>query len=199
MYYHCRPLKFVEYGKVFPPPEDTIDEEMLNVYKWLGKHCGYCPQIWLSRSCSSITGFRGAMWERRWFKKNRQNGVLFGFENIKGFPVDYGIWEYILGLLFDEPSDNDIVEYLNTNLDEAIKHGYLDEDGVSKKWNDCDQDFEKFLHKYLFVEVDQVVLPSLNLKAAKKVICRNEKQKKKLLKMGFIEDRVQIKNIKNWK
>jgi len=78
-------------------------------------------------------------------------------------------------------------------------HEYLDEDGVAKKWNDCDQDFEKFLHKYLFAEVDQVVLPSLNLKAAKKIICRNEKQKKKLLKMGFIEDRVQIKNIKNWK
>jgi len=75
----------------------------------------------------------------------------------------------------------------------------LNEDPTSKSWLDCGQDLEKFLKKSLFVEVDQVIVPSLNLKAAKKIICRNEKQKKKLLKMGFVEDRVRIKNIKDWK
>jgi hypothetical protein len=30
----------------------------------------------------------------------------------------------------------------------------------------------------VFIEKDQVVVPSLNLKAAKKIICRDEKQKK---------------------
>jgi hypothetical protein len=30
---------------------------------------------------------------------------------------------------------------------------------------------------------------------AKKILCRNEKQKKALRKMGFIEDRIIIKNI----
>ena len=55
---------------------------------------------------------------------------------------------------------------------------------------------EEFLKKHLFVENDQVVVPSLNLKSAKEIFCKNEKQKKALRKMGFIEDRIKIKNIK---
>ena len=52
----------------------------------------------------------------------------------------------------------------------------------------------------LFKDIDQVVVHSLNLKSAKQIIWRNEKQKKTLRKMGFIEDRIKIKNIKrgNW-
>ena len=30
MYYHCRPLKYVEYGKVFPHPDP--DPDFLPVY-----------------------------------------------------------------------------------------------------------------------------------------------------------------------
>ena len=38
MYYHCRPLKFVEYGKVFPHPDS--DDLFLPAYRWLGHYCG---------------------------------------------------------------------------------------------------------------------------------------------------------------
>ena len=58
MYYHCHPIKYVEYGKVKPPLEDTYEDYELRMYEWLGKYCGYSPQIWLSRSRSNITGYR---------------------------------------------------------------------------------------------------------------------------------------------
>jgi hypothetical protein len=69
-------------------------------------------------------------------------------------------------------------------------------DGELKDWVDSGCNLDVFLKKYVFIEKDQVVVPSLNLKCAKTIICRNEKQKKALRRMGFIEDRIQIKNIK---
>ena len=39
MYYHCRHLKHVEYGKVFPSPDP--DPDFLPSYRWLGHYCGY--------------------------------------------------------------------------------------------------------------------------------------------------------------
>ena len=72
-------------------------------------------------------------------------------------------------------------------------------DEETRAWDNCKGDLDLFLKKYAFIEKDQVVVPSLNLKSAKQIICRDEKQKKKLRKMGFIEDRIVIKNIKQQK
>jgi len=70
-----------------------------------------------------------------------------------------------------------------------------DFDPEMRAWNSCNGDFDLFLKKYVFVESDQIVVPSLNLKCAKQIICKDEKQKKALRRMGFIEDRIRIKNI----
>jgi len=43
------------------------------------------------------------------------------------------------------------------------------------------------------VEHDRVVVPGLDLKAAKTVVCRSERQKKALRRMGFLEDRIEIR------
>jgi hypothetical protein len=197
MYYHCRELKYVEYGKVFPPPKESIisggmGEEMLRCYTWIGKYCGYCPQIWLSRSNSSITGFK-----RGW--KPKEDPILFGFDLIVGgFPVKYNTWEYIMSSLMNhatfEEQNADIIKF-NSELVEDYEKEKWELDGELKEWIDCGKDLDTFLKKCLFVEHDQVVVPSLNLKVAKKILCRNEKQKKALRKMGFIEDRIIIKNI----
>jgi len=60
------------------------------------------------------------------------------------------------------------------------------------------RDYENWRDNYLFVENDQVVVPRLNLKTAKEIICQNEKQKKRLRKIGFIKDRIHIRNIKGF-
>lgn len=206
MYYHCRPLKYVEYGKVVPYKEK--DSWLMPAYDWLGYYCGYSPQIWLSRSTSRITGFKDGdvvikkqknVIGRKSIAKINNNSVLFGFENIKGFPVEYELWCILLNTLINIDSGskekiNEILEEkLNLFYEWAEQDNDLDEDNFLKDWHKM-QNFDLYLKKYLFVEKNQVVVPSLNLKAAKKIICKNEKQKKKLRHMGFIEDRITIKN-----
>jgi hypothetical protein len=96
MYYHCRELKYVSYGKlrsVVP-----VEEEFARAYRWLGHYCGFFPQLWLSRSNSSITGFRSV------FQLN--NGkILFGFDVIRGFSISLEPWELLLNALFQLPSN----------------------------------------------------------------------------------------------
>ena len=57
-----------------------------------------------------------------------------------------------------------------------LKADYKEFDGGYENWRD----------NYLFAETNQIVVPILNLKAAKKIICRNEMQKKELKKIGFL-------------
>ena len=183
MYYHCRELKYVLYAKVFPPPRDSLDKDYLPAYQWLGQYCGFSPQIWLSRSTRKITGMR-----------NRPDNILFGFENVQGFPVRYDVWCHLLNPLINGMRDNKPIEqYLRESLEDALKEDdELDE--VLKGWQKS-RSLDEFLQRNLFVEHDQVVVPSLNLRSAKKIICRTERQKKTLRKMGFIEDRVEVRNL----
>jgi len=197
MYYHCRPLKYVEYGKIYPPPlkffEDNDKDWLFNAYVWIGYYCGYCPQIWLSRSHMNITGFKN---------KYSEDDILFAFDIIKGFPVDYDSWCTILNPLINCKKhdkiymDKNIIECFNEMLSN-YEEGDEIEDDLLLYWKN-NKDFDGLLKKFLFVEKDQIVVPSLNLKCAKEVICRNERQKKQLRKMGFIEDRIKIKNIKKF-
>jgi len=223
MYYHCRDLKYVVYGKVYPPPFYDEDHDFKNCYAWLGKYCGYFPQIWLSRSHVSITGYkRGFYWVTKQkirekdgkkiytnnkVKFRKRDSVLFGFDIVPGaFPVDYNLWENVMMALMDSNSFeeqnvaiekmlNDYITWHKEAEEEEGKEIPMDND--LKKWLDCERNLGVYLNRYLFVEKDQVVVPSLNLKCAKKIICRDEKQKKKLRHMGFIEDRIEIKNLKS--
>jgi len=209
MYYHSCPLKYVEYGKVFPHRDE--DNWLLPTYEWLSNYCGYSPQIWLSRSTSCITGYRSsnALKKREKVIRNRKNtkigndSVLFGFENIQGFPLNYEVWSLVLHIIIGSDSDGKDISKTNKIITETLDQyakwskddNSLEEDEVLASW-DKNRDLDSLLKKHLFVEKDQVVVPSLNLKSAKKIICKNEKQKKKLRKMGFIEDRIIIKNLR---
>lgn len=216
MYYHCRPIKFVIYGKVEPPPPSERDEFFDGPYKWLGHYCGFFPQIWLSRSRKSITGIRNNKRLKKrqnmkmdggWRKdiKTSNDSVLFGFEPIKGFPLSYDHWEYIMNPLFNvkgnlQIQNKAITEFFDSMLEDYeadnLLYGYNDPDPVENDWEKSGCNLEVYLRDYVFKEVDQVVVPTLNLKSAKKIFCHNEKQKKKLRKMGFIEDRIHIQNFR---
>ena len=131
-----------------------------------------------------------------------RDGVLFGFENIQGFPLEYNTWEFILMAIQNannfETQNQKIIEFMN-DMAKDYKESDEEPDEEMQAWLDA-SDLDSYLKKRLFIEKNQVVVPSLNLKAAKKIICRNERDKKALRKMGFIEDRIQIKNFKhrNW-
>lgn len=190
MYYHSRDLKHVKYGKVYPPPVEVLDADPINLrpaYEWLGNYCGFFPQIWLSRSRSAITGIR----------YESSTSILLGFEHIRGFPVRYERWESLLNPLGNRVVNSaSLQRYFTEMLTETQAELEPGEqlDDFLKEWRQSNG-LDNFLKRYVFIEHDQVVVPSLNLKSAKVVICRNEQQKKKLRRLGFIEDRIKVRNI----
>lgn len=206
MYYHCRPLKYVEYGKVFPHEDD--ENGHFPAYKWLGHYCGYCPQVWLSRGDIGMTGYRGSRRAKpiktRWTRVQKDD-ILFGFDIIQGFAVDYEFWcGHFLNDVINKPKasveeiNRVVAAWLNKYVPELREE---DDEGFAAgrhplevAWERFRPDFDAFLKGYVFVERDQVVVPSLNLKVAKKVLCRDERQKKALRRLGFIEDRIVIRN-----
>lgn len=190
MFYHARPLKFVTYGKVGPPPIESLGGTVWDgTYRWLGEHCGYCPQVWLSRSRSLITGYR-----RLADRPDPLDLILFGFESIQGFRVDYSLWESLLNVLFNTKGGfAEQNQAIARHWDSQLSLWGDDLPTYLAAW-DKTRDLDHVLHKYLFVENDQVVVPSLNLKSAKEIICRNESEKKQLRQLGFIENRIQIRN-----
>lgn len=213
MYYHSRELKYTTYDKVFPAPLTSVDPDFLKPYQWLGKYCGYCPQIWLGRSKSAITGYKSKTKQKstkfRGDRKNIEPYVMFSFDIIKGFPVDFDVWCSLLNKLMgcknpvkegDDAIKKFFDEWVNDCTYNPRENGSIDElkpDDILYKWIHSGN-YENFLSKCLFVENDQVVVPSLNLKSAKEIFCRNEKQVKVLRHMGFIQDRIKILNSKQW-
>lgn len=203
MYYHAMELKYVAWGKVGPAPEDALDPDYAHAYRWLGCHCGFFPQVWLAKGGSGITGFRMA--HRDWSAKRRKRPeqVLFGFDVIKGFPVDYDVWVYkvLSGFMNAGPfrSFGESNKVLVAKLDHVTRwcreNDCMDGDPMVEDWS-RHRELGRFLARWLFKERDQVVVPALNLKAAKRIICRDERQKKVLRRMGFIEDRIEIRNVR---
>ncbi len=198
MYYHARQIQYVTYGKVGPPPLETLDPNFALAYRWLGQYCEFHPQVWLSRSTSGITGFRFPNLLKRTPKSPPSDKVLFGFETIQGFPVNYDFWCELLCTLMNSKS----LDHANTRIQEDIAERSVDpdpemyEDPISVTWRKT-HDVRAVLSEHLFVKHNQMVVPQLNLKAAKVIICRNEHQKKTLRRMGFIEDRLVIRGHRN--
>jgi len=209
MYYHCLPLKYVTHGTILPHDDPGIDNRP--AYEWLGTHCGYCPQIWLSRANIDMTGYRNDARNAPISgsaRRAEKDSILFGFSQISGFPAEPEFWWWGVlntALAVTDPPmtprdvDAGLVEYLDMSLayDLAENAGVLDQRAHrwSIAWQHERPNLAVFLKKQVFIERDQFVVPSLNLKTAHRVFCRNERQKKVLRRMGFIEDRIEIRNM----
>ncbi len=114
---------------------------------------------------------------------------------MQGFPVNYRPWDYLLSFLLSGKKDQEIA----ADLDAIVREMEAEKEELGEvltAWKDS-SGWEDYLKRYVFAECDQVVVPNLNLKSAKSITCRNELQKKKLRRMGFIEDRISIRKIKN--
>lgn len=208
MFYHCLSLQYVECGTIRPHEDET--NEFRPAYEWLGHHCGYCPQIWLSRADIQLTGFRSApsaRLNRGRLRREVKDRVLFGFEQIHGFPIAYDFWcRFVLNTATDHDTVSDINDALIRGLESSLRDTIQERgddfdarfDRLEIGWREERPDLAAFLRKHAFVERDQFVVPSLNLKTAKRILCRNERQKKALRQMGFIEDRIEVRNMPRW-
>jgi len=146
--------------------------------------------------------------------RGKKGTILFGFDYIKGFPVSHLAWCIFIEalgkyrMMQDMYEENDVLEC----TEEALARGLDEQIGSDPEecffWADTEgygmplyrdwvahHDLERLLRDHLFIETDQVVVPSLNLKSAKLIICGNEKEKKHLRRLGFIEDRIEIRNV----
>lgn len=188
MYYHYREIGHVKYGKVGPPPLEVLDPYFSAAYRWLGQFCGFHPQVWLSRSRSWMTGYR----TQDLNKAAPGDGILFGFESVQGFPVSYDVWCELINVLGCTTTLEEANQAVLAHLEWRASDPELCQEPLSVSWLET-QNVGKVLSAHLFVKHDQVVVPSLNLKVAKRIVCRNERQKKELRHMGFLEDRVEIR------
>src|SRR3989338_2247852 len=112
MYQHNRELKYVAYGKVKGNIEGG-DLGFQGAYRWLGHYCGFYPQVWLARGQSSITGYK---------EKSGIDVVLFEFDYIKGFDVDYNEWHNVMDALIDKKENFNYLEKLvRESVDEAME------------------------------------------------------------------------------
>jgi hypothetical protein len=112
VYYHTLPLKYVVYGTILP--HDDPSNQFRSAYEWLGHHCGYCPQIWLSRGDISMTGYRyrvGSVGISGSDQRAERDSVLFGFDLIHGFPIDYEFWWFhVLNTALNSPPGKDEID-----------------------------------------------------------------------------------------
>lgn len=208
MFYHCLSLRYVECGTILPHDDETIFNRP--AYEWLGRHCGYCPQIWLSRASISLTGYRSPLLPQGYrgrLRREVKDFVLFGFDQIHGFPIAYDFWcRFVLNTALNirilSYIDEFLVDCLDWSLQFAVEeHGAELDPNLHRLeigWREERPDLSAFLRKHAFVERDQFVVPSLNLKTAKRILCRNERQKRVLRQMGFIEDRIEVRNMPRW-
>ena len=187
MFYHHRPIAHVRAGRVLPRPLQLDDTSFNLAYRWLGGYCGFCPQIWLSRSRSEITGYSS---------RGQRDSVLFGFESIQGFPVAYGFWEELVLPLLNvgslEEAQSAVEAFLDLRAGIAPADPVAELDAIDRCWIET-RDLDLVLRHHLFVLRDQVVVPALNLKAAKRIICRDERHAKILRRRGFIKDRIELR------
>lgn len=149
MYQHARKLRHIHYGKVYGFIDST--DYFNSAYRWPGHYCGFYPQVWFARGRSQITGFR-----------DQKGDVLFEFDYIKGFGINYNEWFWVLNAIYGHEGNFDLLEgkvkkYIEDLIQEEIKEGILGEDRAIRAFN-----FEEWKEKYLFYEYDQVVVPSLN-------------------------------------
>lgn len=118
--------------------------------------------------------------------------VLFAFDTIQGFPLDYDFWCLLLMVFWNEKNLKKANQAVRDLIQDHALDSDLQDDPITVTWHKT-HNIQEVLSRHLFVKHDQIVVPQLNLKAAKQVICRNEHQKKSLRRMGFIEDRIIIR------
>jgi hypothetical protein len=186
-YHHIVPFHRVKYDVIVPVREYSDDQWFIPAYEWLHDRLGFWPLFVAVGIPSdvSMTGyqsnwrrflggtFQGKRYNKIYVKKGEApNYVLFSFRHVEGVFTDYMSWHFVLGARGNRPQE-DVTD------------------------NECRQLFKKswprsrWLHKARKERSEvQLIAPSLDLRTACRIWCRNKATKKALEKMGFRNVRV---------
>lgn len=176
MYFFACELDDVIYG--FVRASCKQGDLLETAYKWLAQYCNFFPPLWLSSDQGKLTGY-----------SVNCGKILFAFKNINGFPVSYRAWQMLLGTLVN--LDTNDYRYIDQRLVEDLddmkesgdincsRHGTLDD----------------FLKKNVFVNKDQFVVRSLDLRKSALIICNDEAQRLAISRKGFPSRNIKVTSL----
>ncbi len=208
LFHHCIALEDVCYGIIVPSeaqtrihidsiydgdPPDVI-ESFIGPNLWLEKQVGFYPLFMAAGSTLEDIGMTG--YGRQWivvtgsrydnttkqrFNTRRKKGefpnkVLFSYKNVKGVFVDYDYWFITLNS-----------GYSNYEVGPGHTRWILKTSWNKARW------LRKARKRTCSV---MYVVPQLDLRQANRIWVRNERTRKLLVNMGFIN--VQIKRIPSY-
>lgn len=137
-------------------------------YKWLAQYCKFFPPLFVSTDQHKLSGYSSGC-----------DKVLFGFKNIRGFPISYEEWYKISGVLINI----DTMDF--AMMDRALEEGLQDLELLGDYSMRNAGGFDEYLKNKVFIETDQYAVSGLDLRRASTIVCRSEIQKMTLMKRGF--------------
>jgi len=176
MYYYAGDIEEVFCGRIRPRLEK--DSLLETAYRWLGRHCGFFPPLWVSRNQNKLVGYN-----------IESQKVLFGFKRMNGFGVIYDEWITLVGILANLKTSS--FYYVDQVLFEELqileKDGMVDFEGT--------KNLREYLQKKVFKKSDQIIVQSLDLRRSDIIICKSKIQKAALIKKGFPASKIKIKKV----
>lgn len=144
-------------------------------YKWLAQYCNFFPPVFLSSDQSKLSGYN-----------NENEKILFGFKSFNGFPIKYDEWIRISGILINLDTNN------YRFIDEKLSEGLLELAATGEIEFGPHTNLDQYLRSKVFVNYDQIVVESLDLRRSSVIVCFNEIQKTVLTRKGFSANQIKI-------
>jgi len=173
MHFYAGDLEEISYGWIRGHCKKGSYYE--TAYKWLAQYCKFFPPIFLSSDQNKLSGYTQTC-----------DKILFGFKNLNGFPVKYDEWVRIVGILINLDTNN--FRFIDERLVEGLKE-------LAKIGEICLEphtNLDSYLKGKVFVEYDQFVVESLDLRRSCVIVCFNEIQKSALVRKGFQSSQIKI-------
>lgn len=177
LYHHCRPLEAVVYD-IVKPDKKFADEYFVKSYEWVEEKVGFYP-LFLGVGNGRWVTYYVTGYDANWRKKlvdqpPSRNHVLFSFENLEGIFMDFSYWHIAMNAT------------MNSEKVRAVEEARL----FKRSWTKA-----KWLKKALKEDGEvQLVTPTLDLRLAEKVYCRNKATQKQLRELGF--ENVVVKRVR---
>ncbi len=173
MYFYACDLELAPYGWVRGTCRKGDYYE--TAFKWLSQYCNFFPPLFVSREQDKLTCY-----------SIKSDKLLFGFKSINGFPIKYDEWMRLVGVLVNLDTNN--FRLIDEKLVEGLKEFQsLGEISLSGYAN-----LDDFLRRRVFVESEQFVVASLDLRKSSIIISHNEIQKNSLVKKGFSPSLIKV-------
>lgn len=166
MHFYAGNLEEISYGWVRGNCKKGSYYE--TAYKWLAQYSKFFPPIFLSSDQNKLSGYTQTC-----------DKILFGFKNLNGFHVKYDEWVRVVGILINLDTNNFRL------IDERLMEGLMELSKTGEITLDAHATLDSYLKSKVFVEHDQFVVGSLDLRKSSVIVCFNEIQKSALVRKGF--------------